>query len=53
MNGFQIRFRENLPASLSKPAFARWCTTRLRPLLSVHDWLVEELTSGRAKRGKR
>ena len=46
MNAFQIRFRENLPASLGKPAFGRWCTTRLRQLLPVHDWLVEELTSG-------
>jgi hypothetical protein len=45
MNDFQIRFRETLPTSVGKPAFARWCTTRLRQVLPVHDWLVEELTS--------
>ena len=43
MNAFQVRFMEPLPAQLEKPAFASWCTTRLKRLLPVHAWLVEHV----------
>ncbi len=49
MNGFQIRFMEPLPASVTKPAFAGWCTTRLKRLLPVHDWLVEHVSGAKSK----
>ena len=47
MNGFQARFMAPLPASVSKPAFVRWCTTRFKRLLPVHDWLVREVAAKR------
>jgi len=43
MKSFQVRFMEPLPAVVSKPSFVDWCATRLRRLLPVHEWLVEEL----------
>ncbi len=52
MNGFQIRFMEPLPASVTKPAFAAWCTTRLKRLLPVHDWLVEHVSAATSKPSK-
>ena len=52
MNSFQIRFMESLPASVGKPSFARWCATRLRRLLPIHEWLVAELSS-RAGKGRK
>ncbi len=42
---FQIRFRERLPKSIGKPAFAGWCEKRLRELLPVHRWLASKLGS--------
>jgi len=52
MNSFQLRFMEPLPASVGKAAFARWCATRLRRLLPIHEWLVAELSS-RAAMGRK
>lgn len=49
MKGFQIRFAEPLPGNVEKPAFAGWCATRLRRLLPIHEWLVSEIASPRAK----
>ncbi|MCG8588960.1 MAG: DUF2461 domain-containing protein [Proteobacteria bacterium] len=48
LKGFQIRFAEPVPSQVEKPAFARWCTTRLRRLLPIHTWLVQEL-AGRGR----
>ncbi len=50
LTGFQIRFREPLPAVVGKPAFAEWCVKRLKDLLPVHAWLVAELGQGRGKK---
>jgi hypothetical protein len=41
--GFQVRFLDDLPRSLDRPAFAPWCAERLRALLPVHRWLVANL----------
>jgi uncharacterized protein (DUF2461 family) len=41
--GFQVRFIEDLPATIGAPAFADWCTERLAALLPVHRWLVDHL----------
>lgn len=49
MNGFQIRFAEPLPASVTKPAFAGWCTTRMKRLLPIHDWFVEHVAATKSK----
>ena len=50
LKGIQARFAEPLPASVGKPAFAKWCTTRLRRLLPIHSWLVEHVASGSGRR---
>jgi len=52
MKGFQIRFAEPLPRNVEKPAFVGWCATRLRRLLPIHNWLVNELAKPMA-RGRR
>ena len=41
--GFQIRYVDDLPASVSSPAFAGWCVDRLSALMPVHRWLLEQL----------
>jgi len=48
LTGFQIRFREPLPAAIARPTFASWCVQRLNELLPVHAWLVAELGQGKA-----
>jgi uncharacterized protein (DUF2461 family) len=42
--GFQIRFTEDLPETISDPSFADWCADQLESLLPVHRWLAEHLT---------
>ena len=42
--GFQVRFIEDLPASVATPDFADWCADRLTALLPVHRWLIANLT---------
>lgn len=41
--GFQVRFVDDLPASVSSPGFVDWCAERLSALLPVHHWLREQL----------
>ena len=42
--GFQVRFSEDLPETISDPSFADWCAERLESLLPVHRWLADHLT---------
>ncbi len=42
--GFQVRFSEDLPETISDPSFADWCTERLESLLPAHRWLADHLT---------
>lgn len=42
--GFQVRFSEKTPSSISSPSFVDWCTGRLVRMADVHRWLVENLT---------
>ena len=42
--GFQVRFSEDLPETISDPPFADWCAERLGLLLPVHRWLADHLT---------
>ena len=42
--GFQIRFTEHLPETITDPSFADWCTNHLESLLPVHRWLTDHLT---------
>jgi len=42
--GFQVRFSEDLPETISDPPFADWCAERLESLLPVHRWLADHLT---------
>lgn len=42
--GVQVRFLDDLPASLGEPGFAEWCAERSAALLPVHRWLVQHLT---------
>lgn len=41
--GFQLRFLEPLPKSVSKPSFLPWCLRRLHDLEPVHRWLDRHL----------
>jgi uncharacterized protein (DUF2461 family) len=42
--GFQVRFSDDLPETISDPSFADWCAERLESLLPVHRWLADHLT---------
>jgi hypothetical protein len=42
--GFQVRFSEDLPETISDTSFADWCAERLESLLPVHRWLADHLT---------
>ncbi len=42
--GFQVRFIDDLPASVGTPDFADWCADRLATLLPIHRWLIAHLT---------
>jgi uncharacterized protein (DUF2461 family) len=42
--GFQVRFSEDLPETISDPSFADWCAKRLESLFPVHRWLADHLT---------
>lgn len=48
--GFQARFREPLPKSMSTPKFVAWCVRRFDDLMPVHRWLVDELATKGATR---
>ena len=48
--GFQVRFRIAMPAEVHEPTFAPWCADRLRHLLPVHRWLVDEIYDGSEER---
>lgn len=41
--GFQVRFLEKTPSSISSPSFVEWCGDRLVKMADVHRWLVENL----------
>ena len=41
---FQVRFIDDLPASVGTPDFADWCADRLAALLPIHRWLIAHLT---------
>lgn len=41
--GFQVRFSEKIPSSISSPTFVDWCADRLVKMADVHRWLVENL----------
>ena len=41
--GFQVRFVDDLPTSVSSADFVGWCVERLSTLLPVHRWLRERL----------
>lgn len=41
--GFQVRFTDDLPATVDDPSFVGWCVERLERLLPVHRWLVDEM----------
>jgi len=41
--GFQVRFSEKTPSSISSPSFVDWCVDRLAKMADVHRWLVENL----------
>ncbi len=41
--GFQVRFVDDLPASIGSPGFVEWCVERLATLLPVHRWLLAQL----------
>ncbi|MFW2332173.1 DUF2461 family protein [Ilumatobacter sp.] len=41
--GFQVRFVDDLPASVSSTEFVDWCAERLSALMPVHQWLLAQL----------
>jgi len=41
--GFQVRYIDDLPASVSSPEFVEWCAERLSALMPVHQWLLAQL----------
>ena len=43
MNAFQVRFMTPRPSNIGKPAFAGWCATRMKRLLPIHEWLLENV----------
>lgn len=45
LTGFQVRFTDDLPDTISTPHFAEWCAERLEELLPVHRWLVAHITT--------
>lgn len=45
LTGFQVRFTDDLPDTVSTPRFAAWCAERLEELLPVHRWLVARITT--------
>lgn len=45
LTGFQVRFTDDLPGTISSPQFADWCVERLEELLPVHRWLVAHITT--------
>jgi uncharacterized protein (DUF2461 family) len=49
LTGFQVRFTDALPATISTPRFADWCADRLEELLPVHRWLCGHITTPNAK----
>lgn len=42
--GFQVRWLEDTPKSISSVKFVDWCANRLVKLADVHHWLVQNLT---------
>lgn len=42
--GFQARWAEPTPASITRASFVDWCARRLVACADVHRWLVDELT---------
>ncbi len=49
LTGFQVRFSDELPGSISGPRSVDWCTERLDELLPVHRWLVAYISAPNAK----
>ncbi len=49
LTGFQVRFTDDLPDTISTPGFADWCADRLDELLPIHRWLVGHITTPNAK----
>ena len=41
--GFQVRWVEKTPKSITTAAFAEWCASELERTTSIHKWLVEHL----------
>lgn len=42
--GFQVRWIEKTPKSITSAAFSKWCVDRLVKTADVHAWLVANLT---------
>jgi uncharacterized protein (DUF2461 family) len=49
LTGFQVRFTDELPDTISTPRFADWCAERLEELLPVHRWLLAHITTSPEK----
>jgi uncharacterized protein (DUF2461 family) len=49
LTGFQVRFTDHLPDTISPPRFVDWCAERLEELLPVHHWLVAHIATSPEK----